>query len=662
MSPERALSLVVEPSQWADCDRRGTVALPGGGVELGWSNPTVSEPCSSKVPSTSQSGGLAFDRHCRAYRSRGADIDTISPGSSEMHAVHGFEAARGLAVDSSNRLYVADVGEGVVRVFDLSAGRILRRIVTCGAPVDVAPHCGGAVVLVPGAGTLFLVEGRRGPSLGPPLVRPCYPHGLEAIRVAAGPIILWRSNRGRCVIAQPDGAVLFETANATDVDVLPNGTIVVAGVPGGPFLRFTLPDQTLLEPVGAPDYDGGAIAVDPRGQTAYTTAAGIRWTIGSVAKHVTEGVVIVRRMDSRTDRIRWGRAFFDACLPKGTSMSLRASTTDDMAAEPDFDGDTIGVYRRSNSPDTTRYPDEFVTYEAPVLAPCGRYLWLEVTLRGTERVTPRLRAIRVERPGHGLLDSLPRAFSRDEGNAEFLFRMLAPAEGMLHELDRRAARRAALLDPATVRTDFLPWLASFMGLVLDPRWPEPARRILVEEAYELFRYRGTVLALRRMAEIYLGRQPQIIERWQLRGIGGTVLGTTPEGTLNPNIGASVRETGALGRFTIGGTVLRPTSFKTSAHEFTMLIPGNLTDEQCAVLTGLLETQAPAHTVGIVQELGAGMRVGTVRVGLTAFVGPVAGWRSARIGEVRLGGDGIIGTPAVGSRLGQNSFAGRVLVG
>jgi phage tail-like protein len=567
-------------------------------------------------------------------------------------------------VDASNRLYVADEVERAVRVLDLDSGRVLHRVVTCGVPVDVAAHCGGAVVLVPGAATLFFVEGRRGPTSGPPLVRPCYPHNLVPIRVAAGLIILWRNDIGECVVTGPDGKVLIEVAAAGDVDVQPDGTIVVAGAPGEPFRRWDPTAQLELEPVGAPEFDGGAICVDPRGQVAYTTRAGIRWTTGSVAKHLTDGTVTVGPLDSQTDLTRWGRAFFSACLPKGTSMTVRAVTADDAATPPIFDGaPASGVFRRPDQDAAIASDDEFPTYEAPILAPRGRYLWLDVTLTGTERVTPRLRAVRIERPGHGLLNTLPRVFSRDENAAAFLFRMLAPAEGLLHDLDQAADRRAdVLLDPVRVRADRLQWLASFLGLALDPRWPEGARRTLLAEAFELFRYRGTVRALRRMADIYLDRQTQIIEHWQLRGIGGAVLGTTPDGDATPTIGAAERSTGTLGRFTVGGTALQSTSFDTSAHRYTLLIPGNLTDEQCAVLTGLLQTQAPAHTVGSVQELGAGMRVGTVRVGITSFVGPAADWIPLRLGEVRLGADGIVGTPTIGSRLGQDSYAGQVLVG
>ena len=127
-------------------------------------------------------------------------------------------------------------------------------------------------------------------------------------------------------------------------------------------------------------------------------------------------------------------------------------------------------------------------------------------LTGTERVTPRVRAMRVERPGHALLRALPRAWSRDDGDADFLQRFLAPAEGMLHELDERAAQRAVLVDPQATPQEALPWLASFAGLVLDRRWPGSARRGLIAEAYPLYRRRGTKAALTRILEIYLGRR------------------------------------------------------------------------------------------------------------------------------------------------------------
>ena len=100
-----------------------------------------------------------------------------------------------------------------------------------------------------------------------------------------------------------------------------------------------------------------------------------------------------------------------------------------------------------------------------------------------------MRALRIERPGHRLLDELPRAWSRDDAPA-FRPRFLAPGEGLLLELDERAAQRDLLLTRVTPH-EVLGWLAWFPGLVLDRRWPEPSRRLLVADAFDLFRIRGT---------------------------------------------------------------------------------------------------------------------------------------------------------------------------
>ena len=274
-----------------------------------------------------------------------------------------------------------------------------------------------------------------------------------------------------------------------------------------------------------------------------------------------------------------------------------------------------------------------------------------------------MRSLRVERPGHALLNALPQGWSRDEGDAGFLQRLLAPAEGMLHELDEWANRRAVLADPRVTPSTALDWLASFAGLALDRRWPEQARRLLVAEAYGLFRRRGTQAALLRVLAIYLGYQPTLVEAWQLRGLAGAVLGTRPETVTAPAVGGSSAETGSLGRFAIGGSVPGETTYSATAHRFTLLLRGELTEEQRAVVRNILDVHRPAHTLWETCELGPGMRIGErLRLRLTSYVGPGVDWGPAVVGQVLVGGDGVVGLPAIGSRLGQSSAIGQVRVG
>ena len=233
---------------------------------------------------------------------------------------------------------------------------------------------------------------------------------------------------------------------------------------------------------------------------------------------------------------------------------------------------------------------------------------------------------------------------------------------MLHEADRRAAERGALVHPRRVPREALAWLAGFAGLALDERWPEEARRTLVAETFRLYRRRGTLGCLARILDIYLGYEPALIESWRLRGLAGTVLGTLPLGGPAEVIGGAAAQAAGLGRFSVGGATGDATAYDATAHRFTVLVPGCLGPEARAVVDDVLDSQRPAHTLVEVCELGEGMRVGqTVRPGLTAYVGPSPRPRQAVVGLAGVGVDSVSGWSSAGARL-QDLEVGEVRVG
>ena len=79
--------------------------------------------------------------------------------------------------------------------------------------------------------------------------------------------------------------------------------------------------------------------------------------------------------------------------------------------------------------------------------------------------------------------------------------VLAPVLSTIDNLD-------AYLDPWLTPPDFLDWLAGWFGLELDATWPEERRRALVANALELGRWRGTVIGLALLVELYTGRRPR----------------------------------------------------------------------------------------------------------------------------------------------------------
>jgi phage tail-like protein len=246
-------------------------------------------------------------------------------------------------------------------------------------------------------------------------------------------------------------------------------------------------------------------------------------------------------------------------------------------------------------------------------------------------------------------------------------------EGMLGELEAEADARATLLDPRSAPAEILPWLGSFMGLVLDERMahaPRPGgrtedvRRTLIAEVSWLFRFRGTVAGLRRFVEIYLGTQTIIIEKFRLRGLGDAILGDAGGLISSSIVGAGFRVGGAVGEEE--SQTLTPTSedfFATHAHRFALIIPASLTSEQQEVVRWILELHRPAHTLVEVCTVGAGMRVGRgLHIELTSIVGRSGEFTQLQLGNARLGRGTIVGTPEAGTTIGSGQVGHDTRVG
>ncbi len=97
------------------------------------------------------------------------------------------------------------------------------------------------------------------------------------------------------------------------------------------------------------------------------------------------------------------------------------------------------------------------------------------------------------------------------GGNEFLGRFLLIFEQIVTPLDRQIDQLYQYFDPRLAPPDFLPWLASWLGLVLDERWPEGQRRELIRAAVELYEWRGTRRGLSEFLRLYTGFTPEIVE-------------------------------------------------------------------------------------------------------------------------------------------------------
>jgi phage tail-like protein len=624
---------------------------------------------------------------------------------------------RALAVDVDDRLFIAEAGARRVLVLDLWSGRLLERVPLAAAPLDLAAGSRWVWVLLEGDAGVVRMHARGSlldralPSLPTPV-----PTGAAVRRLARGDgDTLWllvgdAADRAWAVELldaggelRPTGVVL-DADRASDLELDGDGALVVARAAEETFLRYGHTETGWVRggSLAARGYDGAGIVRTPDGRIAYWSRTGLRTATAARRRFREAGSVTTFRLDSGALQTAWGRLFVDACVPHGTRLLVHCTTADDddglapiprtrpanaaeitivrpdlsppmppAALAPGTKAPARPLYRRATGRELPwvrpAAGDRFETYEAPVIAQPGRYLWVTLDLIGATHASPRVRALRAEHPGHEHLRRLPRAFSREPAPAEFLRRYLALPDTTLDDLEGRSEQRAVLVHPAGTPVEALPWLAGFTGLVLDDRWPEAVRRALIAEAVRLFRVRGTVAGLERFLRLVLGdrRDVIIVERWRVRGLGGALLGGEDTSAFSGSVvGGGLRVGGATGA--PGEAPLATTTadaFATNAHRFTVVIPAELSADELDMVRHVLDLHRPAHTVVDVCTVGAGMRVGRgLHVGLLSMIGRTGGFRELQVGETTLGRDAVLGRPGPGTGVGTGRLGQETRVG
>jgi len=592
-----------------------------------------------------------------------------------------------LAVGRDDQLFVADPDRQSVWLIDLWKQEVTRRIDLPAVPRDLAA-CGDEVCVLLADGSTWWLDPCDAPR------RTAWPEVAGAARLAIA--VASDGRRQAWVLTQPataqarlvplhlDAPRPYAVPDARDVlagtdDPAFGMLLVVALRPGDEFVRLRWRDRqaALLPGLQAPGYDGTALAWAPDGRVAYWTGLGLRHAAPARARYRTRGRVHGCALDSGLDQTHWGRLWIEACIPAGTSVRVWAFTADEIDHDdalprtPPAGQDLSDIARPDDTPllstwvwthradqgdearplyrDDSQRPlaratdDGFALYEAPVMAPPGRYLWLCFELQGTRSKAPRLKDARVEYPGHSLLQQLPRTLWREPAARSFLHRYLMPIAGLLDEWDGVSAQRHRLLDARITPGEALPWLASFMGLALDPCWPEAVQRQMVREAVPLFRTRGTVASLRRMIEILTGgAEVVILEHFRLRG--GGVAGQPEVNRSQAVLGVGYRVGGAIGEAEPQPMAdAGPVDDDDFAHRFTVTVVASLSDVQLACVRRLIEVHKPAHTAFELCTAQSGIRVGLgTHVGLSAVVGRSGGFEPAVVGPTALGEGFVLG--------------------
>lgn len=312
----------------------------------------------------------------------------------------------------------------------------------------------------------------------------------------------------------------------------------------------------------------------------------------SLVHRSAEGHAALPPIDCGNDQQVWHRVYLEGVLPPGTGVRLELATADrrDAAiAESAWHPHAFGVVpstpdsvpRATWFPMASEVPHHPGLLDRPLVPTrsgvfsvlvqrvgrrvsrlVGRYLFARVHLFGDGRKTPCIHAIRVYGSRFSFVEQyLPRLYHEEvhgpDGDAaapettqaDFLERFLSNFEGVLTPIEDRIAHADVLTHPYGAPDDALPWLAAWVGLVLEGRFPRRRWRRAISEAMTLHRWHGTQQGLERALEIATDGistgQVLVVEDYRLRRILATILGVRLARRDDPLLPGLTRETNSI---------------------------------------------------------------------------------------------------------------------
>jgi phage tail-like protein len=333
------------------------------------------------------------------------------------------------------------------------------------------------------------------------------------------------------------------------------------------------------------------------------------------------GAYVSCALDSNIYNCQWHRVLLSATLDPGTSITVATFTSESSRSIEEIQN-LLPERWQTNLVDNQVGCGE---WDCLVLSQPGRYLWLRLTFTGEGTTTPTIEQIRVYFPRLSSLQYLPATYSEDPESRDFLDRFLSLFDTMRGSIAQQITDIASYFDPASApiapigqpqQQDFLPWLASWIGLTVDRHWPDQKKRQLVRQAVQLYRLRGTAEGLRQHIRLYLDAEPYIVEHFKLRR--WLFLDSARLGDQSALWGKGIMdrlqldEHAQIGSFQLldtGDPVSDP--FYHYAHQFTIFIPIR---QQCdptqqQTLQRIIEMAKPAHTVCYLQVVQPRFRIG-----------------------------------------------------
>lgn len=355
--------------------------------------------------------------------------------------------------------------------------------------------------------------------------------------------------------------------------------------------------------------------------------------LSATGRFLTGGVYFSKTFDSTGPETKWHRLALNADIPDKSKLEISF-----YASERPLDTELIeerGLWRKALSSPTKGLEVK----DALLMEAKGQYLRLKIEMFGNGAVSPAIKECRLYLPRLSYLRYLPATYQEDQLGRDFTERFLSLFETMNYEMEAQILQMARLFDAQAAGEEFLDWLGYWLAIARDENWPDEKKRKLIAGAYQLYRMKGTLNGLKALIELYAGTRPSIIEHFRMKspvvlGVNATVGTSTVVGkALTKQL--ILEETSAIGEFALNEEEDSPEKpFQADAYDFTVFVDtSQLKDEsQQKTLKRIIQEEKPAFTRCFIRS-GEGA---AMQLGLHTFIGVdtvvAKGFPVLRLGE------------------------------
>jgi phage tail-like protein len=516
-----------------------------------------------------------------------------------------------IALDCENRAYVADYASGVVHIFD-ARGCPRGAYTDLEKPIRLAlDRDGNLYVVIEGKDEVAVFD----------------PDGKRLPPIPA---------RGSVPGAFCPAAIAVDDAGNLHIsDSLRSEVRILCRDEGGTYVQrytYSVPAADLVF-----DSNGNAIVASP--------AQKLVAAVPLKALYLTSGKLLSEGLDSRIYKCVWHRILLRASIPAGCRVLVDTLTSE--ADKTLVELTTLPQERWARGQIDSQVGDH--EWDCLIASPPGRYLWMRLTLESDGDATPVVQQAQIVFPRQSALQYLPAVYSEGTASHDFLDQFLSIFDRFWDGIGDQLTEIAKLFEPGATPPEFLPWLASWLGLTLDRHWSLHKRRQLLARAYRLFELRGTPEGLREHIRIYTGATPTILEHFQVRK--WMFLDSARLGASSALFGSEIVNRVQLDEHAVVGRSqlieendpLRD-PFHDAAHRFSVFVPvKETTGAEQQTLERIVEMAKPAYTQANVHVLRPRFRIGIQSfIGVDTVIGQYP--KPASEGKASLGFDSVLGDP------------------